>query len=68
MNIELQEYARATLKVNLFKCTDAQQLCFKRMYSHDDLELPINDVVDKMPDTMLDWAMTQVSNTLTGEK
>jgi len=34
------------------------------MYSHEDISLPINEIVDKMPAKQLDWAMQQVQNTL----
>jgi len=37
---------------------------FKRMYSHKNLDLPINEVVDNMPDDKIDWAMQQCQNTL----
>lgn len=64
MNQQLQDFARETLKEGLKKCTDAQVDLFKRMYSHDNLELSIDDVVDNMPEAKLDWAMKQVERTL----
>jgi len=64
MNKELQAIARETLKGGLSKCTEAQQYLFKRMYSHEDLNKSINDVVDDMEADRLDWAMTQVQRTL----
>ena len=64
MNKSLQSYARAQLKEMLAKCTEGQQHFFKRMYSHQNLELDINDVVDNMPDEKLDWAMHQCQMTL----
>ena len=64
MNKQLQDFARATLKEGLAKCTEAQQLTFMRMYAREHLEWPINDVVDLMKDDKLDWAMQQVQNTL----
>lgn len=45
-------------------CTDAQQLLFKRMYSHKNLEFSVNDVVDAMDDDKLDLAVDQVQRTL----
>ena len=65
MNSELELYARAKLKEGLEKCTAAQQLIFKRMYSHEDLNADIEDVVANMPSERLDWAMHQVSQTIT---
>jgi hypothetical protein len=38
------------------------------MYSNDNLEMDINDVVDKMDEEKLDWAMQQVERTLNKAK
>ncbi len=65
MNKQLQDYARRTLKEGLAQCSDKSQLLFKRMYSFEDLEKSINDVVDMMEVEKLDWAMQQVQRTLT---
>jgi len=64
MNNELQAFARASLKDGLSKCTEGNQLMFKRMYSPKDLDKSICDVVDSMPVDKLDWAMQQVQRTL----
>jgi len=64
MNNKLQDFARDDLKEGLAQCTEEEQHFFKRMYSPDDLELPIDDVVDSLPDEKLDWAMQQVERTL----
>ena len=64
MNEILVEYARENLKEGLKKCTDKEQFMFKRIYSHNDLELQIGKVVDNMSDEKLDWAMRQVQRTL----
>lgn len=64
MNSYLQEYARDNLKKWLGKLPEENQLIFKRMYSHKDLSLDINEVVDNMEEDKLDWAMQQVQNTL----
>lgn len=66
MNSKLQKYARKQIKDGLAKCTEAQVLLFKRMYSHKDLTKSIEEVVEKMPEEKLDWAMEQVENTLKG--
>ncbi len=34
------------------------------MYSHKNPDRPIDEVVDKMPAERLDWAMTQVQNSI----
>jgi hypothetical protein len=64
MNKQLQTFARDTLKHGLSQLPESNQLIFKRMYSHNNLELSIEDVVDAMPVDTLDWAMTQVQNSL----
>ncbi len=64
MNNEIQEFARNSLKEGLALCTDAQRHLFKRMYSHDNLELDIIEVVNNMPEEKLDTAVLQVQRTL----
>jgi len=64
MNSQLVSYARQKIKEGLSELTEGNQMKFKRMYSHNNLELPINNVVDNMPEEKLDWALTQVQNTL----
>lgn len=63
-NRTISNIAKKMLKASLAECTDGQQLMFKRMYSNQNLELPINDAVDQMPDDKIDLAMTQVERTL----
>jgi len=65
MNKTLEEFTRKELKKLLLQCTEPQQHIFKRMYSHKNLELPIEEVVDNMESDKLDWALTQVENTIT---
>ena len=57
MNDQLQTHARDTLKEGLAQCSDGEQLLFKRMYSHTNLDMPINEVVNNMEAEKLDWAM-----------
>lgn len=59
MNNELLLYVRKRIKELLTQCTEDQQMFFKRMYSHTDLILDINTVVDNMPEEKLDWALSQ---------
>ncbi len=59
-NETLNKYAREQIKKGLAQCTDAQCRLFKQMYAHGKFEMPINDVVDNMPEEKLDWAMQQV--------
>jgi len=73
MNNQLQDFARSQLKANLATLPESNQRLFKLLYGRDngrrsvaDAEaMEIDDVVDAMPAAQLDWAMTQVSNTLT---
>lgn len=64
MNNTLQEFAIKNIKIGLSKCTPEEQYLFKRMYSHDDLDKEIYDVVDKISKEKLDFALTQIENTL----
>jgi len=67
MNKELQDRGaisiRSEIKEGLAECTEAQIMIFKRMYSHKDLEKPINEVVDSMPYENLETALDQVRRT-----
>jgi len=64
MNANLQNYARNEIKNGLSQLPENFQLMFKRMYSHGNLELSIDTIVDNMPDEKLDWAMQQVERSL----
>ena len=68
INSEIETHIRKMLKEGLVLCNDEQQLMFKRMYSHKNLELPINEVVDNMESEKLDWAVTQVQNSISKGK
>ncbi len=68
MNETLKIAGKNILKDLLSRCSDKQQLQFKRFYSHKNIDLSINDVVDKMDYTKIDWAITQVENTLIQKK
>ena len=37
---------------------------FRLMYSHKNLDAPINEIVDNMPRNQISWALTQVQNSL----
>lgn len=64
MNHLLQEFARRWLKERLSVLPERNQEIFKRMYSPFAIAAPIDRVVDQMPEDKLDWAMTQVENTV----
>jgi hypothetical protein len=54
MNQQLQDFARATIKEGLAKLPLGWQNKFRLMHGE----------VDEMPPEKLDWAMTQVANSL----
>ena len=72
MNNILQKYARDWLKDGLSRLTDESHTVFKMMYARDNgkrsvdeaKNMPINEVVDRMPEENLDWAMQQVQRSL----
>ena len=68
MNETLKNVAKTMIKNLLSQCTEGQQLMFKRMYCHKNLELTINEAVDQMSDEKIDWAMTQVEKTVEKNK
>ena len=66
MNKTIEEFARKNLLDKLLKCTIRQQEIFKRMHSPDNLDARLDTVVANLPSERLDWALTQVENTLAG--
>jgi len=68
MNETLKSYAKNLLKELLQQCTERQQMMFKRMYCHKNLELPINEAVDQMEDDKIDHAVTQTERTVEKNK
>lgn len=64
MNEQLEQFAREQLKTGLAQVPENMQMMFKRMYSHENLEANINDVVDIMAADKLDWAMQQVQRSI----
>lgn len=68
MNDTMQIFARNELKEGLAQLSDAHRHFFKRMYSHENLDLDIDTVVDNMPEEKLDNAMMQVQRTLDKER
>jgi len=64
MNKTFATAGRNILKELLSQCTPEQQLMFKRMYSHKNLDLLINDAVDNMEDDKIDNAISQCERTI----
>ncbi|MBT3298482.1 hypothetical protein HN385_06155 [archaeon] len=68
MNNQIQDFAKSYLKDSLVQLPENWILMFKRMYSHENLDADINDVIDMIPEDKLDWAMQQVENSLKKQK
>ena len=64
MNKQLQKFARDTIKKGLSQLPAGNQTVFKRMYANNNIDMSINEVVDKMPEDKLDWAMQQVERSI----
>lgn len=64
MNETLKVMAKTILKDLLSQCTEGQQMMFKRMYCHKNLDFSINEAVDQMDDDKIDWAVSQVERTI----
>ncbi len=64
MNETIVVFAREQIKEGLAKLEDAHRLRFNRMYSHDNLQRPVNEVVDNMPEDKLNWALSQVERSM----
>lgn len=68
MNTTFSKAGKDILKGLLNECTEGQQLMFKRMYSHKNLDCPINDVVELLEDDKISHAITQCENTVEKNK
>ena len=64
MNILLANHAREKIQEGLLKLTEAHRTKFKRIYSQDNMELSIIEIIRKMPEDKLDHALTIVNRTL----
>ncbi len=64
MNNTISSFAKQTLKSKIAQCTEPQQQVFKRMYSHKDLSLDLNTIVDNMSDDQIDRGLSQVERTI----
>ena len=64
MNKQLEDYARQKIKEGLSKLSEGHLAVFRRLYSHENSKLSIDEIVDNMSEKKLDWALTQVQNSL----
>ena len=72
MNEQLQQFARDALKTGLAQLPNDWQRTFKLIYGRDDgrrsvegaVAMSVDEVVEAVPADKLDWAMSQVQNSL----
>lgn len=72
MNKTIERFAREQIKAKLALLPTAHQLTFKRMYGRDNGrrsakeadQLTIDKLVEAMPIDALDWALTQIENSM----
>lgn len=64
MNKTFKKLCTQALKTSLKELPDNQFAVFKKMYSPRNQDLTVDECVDQMPDDRLDWAMTQVENSI----
>lgn len=64
MNQTFAKTGKQIIKELLSQCTEEQQMFFKRMYGPKNLNSSINEVVDNMDDSKIDWAISQCERTV----
>jgi hypothetical protein len=64
MNVTIEAYARNKIKEGLVKLPEGWQMRFKQLYANGKLDIAIVDLVDSLPAEKLDWALTQVENSI----
>lgn len=64
MNKTVSNFTKQQIKEGLKQLPDSWQMMFKRMYAHNSFDCDIETVVNNMPDEKLDWALSQVENSL----
>ena len=63
MNETMEQFARNKILEGLNALESRHHLLFRRMYSHDDLNRSLDDVVSRIPLDRLSLALTQIENT-----
>lgn len=61
---QVRAFRESMIKDFLDECTQEQIMMFKRMYSHKDLDAPLDKVLKNMPDEKLDQAVRQCETTV----
>lgn len=62
--VQDKDFRKEDLKILLSLCTEQEHIIFKRMYSHENLNVSIDECVDNMDESKVDWALTQVERTI----
>lgn len=65
---KIDSYRRQELKLLLDQCTPEQKIKFKQMYSHLNLGLPTDQVIDEMLPDKIDRAIQQCEATIDKNK
>jgi len=68
MNKEIEDFSRKLVLEKLEQVTDAQFIVFKRFYSSKNMEATKEQVAKNMNYEKIDWALTQLDNTITKNK
>jgi hypothetical protein len=64
MNKTVLDFTRQKIIEGLKQLPKDWVKLFNRMYNHKNLDSSIEDTVIAMPDEKLDWALTQVENSI----
>lgn len=64
MNETVITFTRNKIKEGLGKLSEKHKLRFNQMYSFKNLDKDVNEVVDEMSEEKLDWALTQIENSM----
>ena len=63
-NETLKSAAKKILIDLLIQCTEGQQRMFKRMYYPSGLDKSIEEAVEQMDSTKIDWAISQTERSI----
>ena len=64
MNKSVLDFTRQQIIDGLKQLPESWVKMFNRMYNSKNLDAPIEETVELMPDEKLDWALSQVENSI----
>lgn len=64
LNEQVKKYIKDEIYVGLIQLPDGWITKFKRMYSPKDLTVDLKTIINNLPEEKLNWALTQVQNSL----